>query len=862
MKTDAIKEVLELANYPISSKERADLVQRAKAELAALTPPTPEDVARWHDKAQYAFKKTWEDGTEATSESFITEHAESLDALRDGAARVPGLEARIAELETESGAVACDGSSNGGEMCGACVGCVGLMRSERDASRKEAESLRRQVADLATLEPVVSDAIRALALPTSILPVQLPEAVRLLQQHAASQNERVATLEGERDALRVRVAELGRERDEKLTLQAAQRDSALRDVASLRERVSTLEREAIDNARAAVANGDERDAALDRVEAAERRVAELEGLTRAVYAKLEDARGVIRHNATEVNATFPAAVMDDDWGVATPTPAPAGDDDLMRRIREQRAGDPVIAFTFEAQPTAPAGLLEAAGPRITATERLVDVARRLAGGANTRIAWDDLDAALAAYDAAKGGEDTCPNCALEHEDAAKYRAAVERAKDGDALARCWNDHSGTVGGAACRDALLGVARHVLGLDTPPSDREARHPEPGRIHREMLGREVRAEWVAWAKEQPSPKASWLVPWEGLSEPDKEVDRRIGVRLYNIGRNGWNDPTPPSGPGGGRTVAGVIDQGGTPPSNGDHPPEPSALIPESLAAVVEEYAQECEGVAPNRAEGAREVLRRALSGQVPEVVLKSRVVEVLRGLLSREESAARRAASGGKVAERDAHTLCTRVVWDAARDLGLTLPAPDMATATHHGGPQVQARERRPEPTPTGPAQEPRCALPHSLPCLVHVAVLDGSLNPCASCAPHVHDAQPEPAAPEPVWEGAGVTVNADGSYSQRSGHHPHEVVDAIARALAEAKRENARLRAEMEVPPGFRIWDRSNDALQREARKSAEAMRERAAQRLDLMAAQSEGHSPISASAFSCAADDIRALPLE
>jgi hypothetical protein len=53
-------------------------------------------------------------------------------------------------------------------------------------------------------------------------------------------------------------------------------------------------------------------------------------------------------------------------------------------------------------------------------------------------------------------------------------------------------------------------------------------------REMLGRAVREEWILWAKEQPDPKASWLVGWEGLSEPDREVDRRIGVRLANLGR----------------------------------------------------------------------------------------------------------------------------------------------------------------------------------------------------------------------------------------------------------------------------------------------------------------------------------------
>jgi hypothetical protein len=48
-------------------------------------------------------------------------------------------------------------------------------------------------------------------------------------------------------------------------------------------------------------------------------------------------------------------------------------------------------------------------------------------------------------------------------------------------------------------------------------------------REHLGRLVRLEWVRWAQEQPAPKASWLVPWEGLSEPDREVDRLIGERL---------------------------------------------------------------------------------------------------------------------------------------------------------------------------------------------------------------------------------------------------------------------------------------------------------------------------------------------
>lgn len=58
------------------------------------------------------------------------------------------------------------------------------------------------------------------------------------------------------------------------------------------------------------------------------------------------------------------------------------------------------------------------------------------------------------------------------------------------------------------------------LDKQENDRE----------RDRLGAIVREVWIAWAKEQPTPKPSWLVPYKQLSEPDKEVDRRIGERLF--------------------------------------------------------------------------------------------------------------------------------------------------------------------------------------------------------------------------------------------------------------------------------------------------------------------------------------------
>lgn len=53
-----------------------------------------------------------------------------------------------------------------------------------------------------------------------------------------------------------------------------------------------------------------------------------------------------------------------------------------------------------------------------------------------------------------------------------------------------------------------------------------------MDQEKLGKIVRDTWIEWAKEQPNPKSSWLVEWDGLSEPDKEVDRRIGeaIMLY--------------------------------------------------------------------------------------------------------------------------------------------------------------------------------------------------------------------------------------------------------------------------------------------------------------------------------------------
>lgn len=46
------------------------------------------------------------------------------------------------------------------------------------------------------------------------------------------------------------------------------------------------------------------------------------------------------------------------------------------------------------------------------------------------------------------------------------------------------------------------------------------------NRDTLGRLVRVAWIQWARTQPDPKPSWLVPYDRLSEPDQEADRQIG------------------------------------------------------------------------------------------------------------------------------------------------------------------------------------------------------------------------------------------------------------------------------------------------------------------------------------------------
>jgi hypothetical protein len=53
-----------------------------------------------------------------------------------------------------------------------------------------------------------------------------------------------------------------------------------------------------------------------------------------------------------------------------------------------------------------------------------------------------------------------------------------------------------------------------------------------VSRETLGQVVRTAWVKWAQRQPDPKPGWLVPWDELSEADKDADRSIGAAVYAL------------------------------------------------------------------------------------------------------------------------------------------------------------------------------------------------------------------------------------------------------------------------------------------------------------------------------------------
>jgi len=75
-------------------------------------------------------------------------------------------------------------------------------------------------------------------------------------------------------------------------------------------------------------------------------------------------------------------------------------------------------------------------------------------------------------------------------------------------------------------------RRIYGQPVPPTPAVEGEGASSPFDREYLAREVRVAWVRWAEQQANPKPSWLVPYDGLSEPDKEADRQIGEHIQSI------------------------------------------------------------------------------------------------------------------------------------------------------------------------------------------------------------------------------------------------------------------------------------------------------------------------------------------
>lgn len=53
-----------------------------------------------------------------------------------------------------------------------------------------------------------------------------------------------------------------------------------------------------------------------------------------------------------------------------------------------------------------------------------------------------------------------------------------------------------------------------------------------MDRETLGREVRRVWIEFCREIGDDKPSHLASWEDMTEPEREVDRRIGEAIARM------------------------------------------------------------------------------------------------------------------------------------------------------------------------------------------------------------------------------------------------------------------------------------------------------------------------------------------
>lgn len=184
---------------------------------------------------------------------------------------------------------------------------------------------------------------------------------------------------------------------------------------------------------------------------------------------------------------------------------------------------------------------------------ILGVVRMLVSEGTLPIQWDDPSAQIAKGEKIKAYMDYARSVGhLSHQSPDGGEGGWEYANGKEAKEWGWNPSEGEWRNPGGKWVGAGVSTWSFGCvdqffrrprqakeESQPQDQQRgaftiRKHAPYSETRERLGKLVREVWIAWAKEQPTPKESWLKPWEGLSEPDKEVDRRIGETLYNLER----------------------------------------------------------------------------------------------------------------------------------------------------------------------------------------------------------------------------------------------------------------------------------------------------------------------------------------
>jgi len=416
----------------------------------------------------------------------VKDHAGSaqnlVTVLAAQAARVPGLEAQVGDLADKAAATFTAATETRKRL----EARAEKAESERDAARTDADTERgAQERIAARLWDIIEG----------------------------------ATLDGgpDNDAERELLG---------LAARARQHDAAQEELTSLRDRVATLENELrvtreTSEARA-FSLGQHEEKMLGvatKLVTAEARVRELEDAIRELDAHLDfgDPWG-----PGEMGVTDPSGINAAMWrlrdllsGTSQPPPAPAQVDEdaalaeaerVYRQARAEglaaqvaREHGVIAALALRTTTTPPPGLREAVEKEAKAARagllNALDLgftearSHAIAGHINAME-----QAVRAAYDATGGDKVLCPGCkqmapaeqmhtrctlcaahederarnaALEEspdaEDAAKYRAAVERAKDSVTMDHIYETTPGTV-----EDSWLAVASWLLALDTPPS----------------------------------------------------------------------------------------------------------------------------------------------------------------------------------------------------------------------------------------------------------------------------------------------------------------------------------------------------------------------------------------------------------